>query len=164
MTACLYNSLMGLPFATWGEMFLVAIQCAIQVLIYWTYVGDIRIFPRLVGSIISVAVVGYVLSGSLPMEYLPLLGAVPIFLAIWSRLPQILLNVRNGHTGQLAFITFSLSGLGNLARVFTTLSVTPDNRVGLISTIVSAALNGTIVVQILAYWNQTNRIIKSKSD
>ena len=98
----------------------------------------------------------------LSSEQIAVLGVVPILLSIWSRLPQIVLNLKQGHTGQLALVTFALSGVGNLARVFTTIKQTPDDSISLISMIISALLNCTLVVQILAYWKQTVEVTKSR--
>jgi mannose-P-dolichol utilization defect protein 1 len=97
----------------------------------------------------------YVLNGNIPAEYYAILGFTPILLSIWSRLPQIVLNIRQGHTGQLALVTFALSGLGNLARVFTTIKQTPNDTISLFSMVVAAALNFTLVAQIYVYWGAT---------
>jgi hypothetical protein len=39
------------------------------------------------------------------------------------RLPQIAQNMRQGHTGELALITYLMNVLGATARLFTTLQV-----------------------------------------
>jgi len=44
-------------------------------------------------------------------------------LGIIGRLPQIAQNLRQGHTGELAFITYFMNVLGAIARLFTTLQV-----------------------------------------
>ncbi len=117
---------------------------------------------RVAGVAVFAAIVGWILRGGLPVEYYSVLGASPIVLSIWSRLPQIGLNWRQKHTGQLALITFALSGLGNVARVFTTIKQTPDDRISLLSMIVAAVLNFTLVAQIAIYWTATNKKLKSK--
>ena len=136
-------------------MFLISIQCAIQCVLFWLLSGALSIPARMAGSATFVASCAWVLQGGLPVEYYSILGACPIVLSIWSRLPQIVLNTKQGHTGQLALITFALSGLGNLARVFTTIKQTPDDQLSLISMIVAAFLNFTLVSQILVYWKAT---------
>ncbi len=123
-------------------------------MLYWS-LADVSIPARVAGSAFLVGISRLILTGSLPHDYVYLLGACPIVLSIWSRLPQILLNFRQGHTGQLALLTFGLSGLGNLARVFTTLKQTPDDTVSLISMLVSAILNFTLVLQIIVFWKAT---------
>jgi len=67
-----------------------------------------------------------------------------------ARVPQILLNSRQQHTGQLAFLSFALAFLGNLARVFTTI-VKLSDPLTLASHAIAASLNGVIVGQVLMY-------------
>lgn len=147
------------PFSAWGEMFLICVQCAIQCVLYWSLSGKVSIPARVGGSAILVGVTGLVFQRGLPAEYISILGVFPIVLSVWSRLPQIVLNLKQGHTGQLALITFSLSGLGNLARVFTTLKQTPDDQISLVSMLVSAMLNFMLVAQILVYWSATVKAV-----
>ena len=65
---------------------------------------------------------------------------------------QIVANFRNGHTGQLSFIMVLLLFLGAMARIFTTIQETGD-KVMLLTFVVSTVLNGTLVFQVLFYWN-----------
>ena len=140
-------------------MFLICVQCAIQCILYWSLSGAVSIPVRVGGSAILAGATGFILQRGLPAEYISILGMFPIVLSVWSRLPQIVLNLKQGHTGQLALVTFALSGLGNLARVFTTLKQTPDDRITLLSMVVSALLNFTLVAQIVAYWSATTKAI-----
>ncbi|TEB16911.1 Mannose P dolichol utilization defect 1 protein, partial [Perkinsus sp. BL_2016] len=142
---------------------LICVQCAIQCVLYWIISGHVSIPSRIAGSAVLIGVSNLILTRGVPAEYIYILGACPIVLSIWSRLPQIILNFRQGHTGQLALITFALSGLGNLARVFTTIKQTPDDFISLVSMLVSAVLNFTLVVQIIVYWTATLKATASKS-
>ena len=160
--ACLYNILVNNPFTAWGELLLIAVQCAIQCALFWSFSLTVHRPSRLIGSAVYVGICGYVLSGQLPSNVVPVIGSLPLGLSIWSRLPQIMMNFRQGHTGQLAFLTFFLSALGTIARVFTTLSKTPDDKISLLSNSVSAVLNSLLVAQILVYWTATNRALESK--
>ena len=65
---------------------------------------------------------------------------------------QIVANFRNGHTGQLSFIMVLLLFVGAMARIFTTIQETGD-KVMLVTFLVSTVLNGTLVFQVLFYWN-----------
>ena len=65
---------------------------------------------------------------------------------------QIVANFRNGHTGQLSFIMVLMLFLGAMARIFTTIQETGD-KVMLVTFLVSTVLNGTLVFQVLFYWN-----------
>ena len=136
-------------------MFLISVQCAIQCVLFWVLSGTVSISSRIAGSLVFGSLCAYVLQGGLPVEYYSILGVCPIVLSVWSRLPQIVLNIRQGHTGQLALITFALSGLGNLARVFTTVKQTPDDKLTLLSMVISAGLNFILVAQIFMYWSAT---------
>lgn len=110
---------------------------------------------RVAGSAVLASATGLVLQHGVPAKYLYILGASPVVLSIWSRLPQILLNLRQGHTGQLALATFAMSGLGNLARVYTTIKQTPEDTISVFSMVISSVLNITLVLQILVYWKST---------
>ncbi len=162
MTSCLYHVLLDHPFSAWGEMFLICVQCAIQCVLFWTFTKGISLPARIAGSAVLAGIVRFVLVRGLSAEYIYILGLCPIILSIWSRLPQIVLNLRQAHTGQLALVTFALSGLGNLARVFTTLKQTPDDTLSLVSMVISALLNFTLVAQIVLYWNATGTQKSSK--
>jgi len=132
--------------------------------LFWILSGTVSIPARLAGTSVFVAMCMYVLNGGIPTEYNGILGFTPIILSVWSRLPQILLNFRQGHTGQLALVTFALSGLGNLARVFTTIKQTPDDMLSLASMVVSAVLNFTLVSQIFVYWKATTKAVGKKKN
>ena len=159
VTSCLYHVLLAHPFSAWGEMFLISVQCAIQCVLYWSLSRSVSIPSRVAGSAILVGVCGLILQRGLPQKYLYVLGACPIVLSVWSRLPQIVLNAKQRHTGQLALITFALSGLGNIARVFTTYKQTPDDHLTMASMLVAAVLNLTLVAQIGIYWTATNKAV-----
>ena len=62
-------------------------------------------------------------------------------------------NYHNGHTGQLSGITVFLNFVGCLARVFTTYHETGD-VILLTNVLVSLLLNGTLLFQIIHYWNK----------
>ncbi|KAF4708823.1 Mannose-P-dolichol utilization defect 1 protein, partial [Perkinsus olseni] len=151
---CIYNMLMRHPFAAWGEMFFISVQCMIQLILFWWYAPQIDILPRVL--LMNLGSFGFMwaMSGQMPEQLLPFLGMAPAILGIAARLPQIVLNFKQGSTGHLAFLTFFLSFMGNLARIFTTLKQLSD-PVTLASHGCAAICNGTIVAQILYYWNAT---------
>ena len=85
------------------------------------------------------------------------------FLSIFLfQLLQIVANFQNGHTGQLSFIMVLLLFLGALARIFTTIQETGDS-VMLVSFLVSSALNATLVLQVLYYWNVKPELKKKQA-
>lgn len=148
--ACLYARLMGFPFSSWGEMFFISVQCLILNMLYWAFGQRVSIMNRLIALITYAAGVWYILNHQIPPYYVTLLASLPISLNMLSRVPQILLNFKTGHTGQLSLITFGLAFAGNVARVLTTLGQLND-PVTLASHLTAALLNGTLVAQIFFY-------------
>lgn len=69
-------------------------------------------------------------------------------MSVGARIPQIVLNVQRGNTGELAMISFALSTVGNLIRCYTTIILTSDLLL-LVTTATQALLNGFITVQCL---------------
>jgi mannose-P-dolichol utilization defect protein 1 len=150
-----YSLRSGFPFSTWGEnLFLLVQGLAIITIIAKLNQGFTSIFITMLIAFLSA--LGYLFI-SAPLSLLSLLYpfTIPLFAA--SRVPQILSNLRNGHTGQLSFITVAVNFLGVCARVFTTLQEISDPLVfyGVSSSFV---LNGLILLQMILYWNKTNKI------
>jgi mannose-P-dolichol utilization defect protein 1 len=83
------------------------------------------------------------------------------FIVILSRVPQIYTNFANKSTGQLAFFTFFLSFAGIVARLGTVLVETEDKML-LLQTLSSTALNGILVLQFLLYWNSGKKVDDKK--
>jgi mannose-P-dolichol utilization defect protein 1 len=155
------------PFTTWGEnCFLLAQNLAIFLLLL-KYTGTMGSRGPL--GLLGYGVVGAVLSMRLvPDVPLPaavcaalrlrsctltceqLAGVLPIVIGVFSRLPQIMQNVRQRHTGQLAMLTFLLNTLGGAARVFTTLQEL-DDRITLVAVLAGFVQNFVILGQILTY-------------
>eukprot|EP00906_Rhabdomonas_costata_P036396 RCo051073 len=99
--------------------------------------------------------VGCVLTGTMPLPLTTfLMNAVQIPVAAFSRVPQILANYRAKSTGQLALITFVLSGGGCAARVLTTWVGSRDVSI-LAGFLLNGFLNAVIVLQFLLYWKNT---------
>lgn len=71
---------------------------------------------------------------------------VSVVMSVGARLPQIWLNFRRGNTGELSIITFALSSVGNLIRVYTTAVLTSDMLL-VFGTASQFLLNGVITAQ-----------------
>lgn len=71
---------------------------------------------------------------------------VGVAMSLGARVPQIVLNVQRGNTGELAMISFALSTAGNLIRCYTTVILTSDLLL-LFTTATQALLNGIITAQ-----------------
>ena len=70
------------------------------------------------------------------------------FLTIISKLPQIMQNYSNGHTGMSSLISTGLAALGSTARVFTGFKEIGDVSV-LFGAVVGAFLNCILTAQIM---------------
>jgi mannose-P-dolichol utilization defect 1 len=81
-------------------------------------------------------------------------------LALGGRLPQILLNLRRGNSGELSVTSTALSVAGNVARVFTTLTLVGDPII-LMTALSQLALNGILLGQTLDTARQARRAVVS---
>lgn len=161
-----YSLAQGHDFNSFGEALVVLVQNIILVFLLWAYAERA---PSAAGKMSLIAGYGGVVVGmyALPPHLRPLLPSISTASTIASRVPQIVTNFRQGHTGQAAVVTWVLQGGGALARVFTTLTKTQDAW-QLFGFSVSAALSVTIVLQIFLYASNTRKVLaaaaKKKDD
>ncbi|KAF1336581.1 Mannose-p-dolichol utilization defect 1 protein, partial [Globisporangium splendens] len=166
VSSTVYNVLRGYPVSTWGENLVILVQNVILVLLLWTYYIPKIAYATRFGLLVLFAVLtaGMLLT---PPEYQWALASAGIPVSIIARIPQIISNFKQGHTGQLAFVTLLLNFGGGLARLFTTLQETGD-IVQLLGFGVGSLLNGTLVLQVLIFWGATNNALakaaKKKAD
>lgn len=159
---CAYNQLMGHPFKTWGEMALIAVQCGLQVLLLWFLTERrISLAPRVLGTVALIAAYSALMLELLPVTLLPALGMLQTGLGALARVPQIILNFKQGHTGNQSIITWGMSMAGNTVRILTTLAAV-DDLVTLGGHIIAFCLNFTLVSQILMFWHHTNEVVWGK--
>ncbi|KAF0711518.1 Aste57867_5212 [Aphanomyces stellatus] len=155
-----YNVIRGYPISTWGESLTILIQNIILVAMLWVY-SKAPASTQLLGVATFVALGAGMLH--LPSEFDWVLPASSIPLSVMARIPQIFSNFKQGHTGQLAFITLFLNFGGSAARLFTTLQETGD-QVVLLGFLISMLLNGTLIAQILIYWKATDAALAKAKD
>ena len=140
-----YYMALDYPFSTWGENFFLFIQHSLITLAYFHYTGGV-LSARSLATVLPMAALGITLylraipelalpaalckllgreaeSGSCPVTCEQLAGGLPIALMLVGRLPQIIANQRQGHTGTLSLITYALNVLGTAARAFTVMQV-----------------------------------------
>ncbi|EQC29133.1 hypothetical protein SDRG_13165 [Saprolegnia diclina VS20] len=147
-----YNFLRGYPISTWGENAVILVQNCILVFLLWVYSSAPR-SQQLLGVLIFLGLGAAMLH--LPDEHLWILPSASIPASIMSRIPQVFSNFKQGHTGQLAFVTLFLNLGGSAARLFTSLQETGD-QVQMLGFLISVALNGMLVAQVLFYWRATD--------
>jgi len=160
---CAYNLLMGHPFKTWGEMSLIGAQCGIQILLFWCLTTEnLRVWPRILSVIALAACFTALGLGLLPAAFYPVLGLVQSVLGSFARVPQIIMNFRQRHTGNQSVLTWGLSLGGNVIRVITTLA-SVDDFIAVLGYLIALTLNLTLVLQILFFWRNTINIISGES-
>ena len=153
-----YSVLQGNPFATWGENVFSLAQNIVLVALFWR-LGKPAVAPsRIIGMTVGFALftVGCFLlpseqQGLLPLSTLPLITA--------SRVPQIVANYQNGHTGPLSIISFLLVLLGSSARIYTTIMQVGWDLSLIANYAVSALLSGVLAAQVAYYSSATSKKI-----
>ena len=142
-----YNLRRGFPFSTYGEIWF----CWAQTIALVGCVMHFQRTPRGQAAALTVALAAWaamLLGGVVPLAaVVALQAAAPVGVAL-GRVPQIALNIRNGHTGQLSLGMCVLNAAGTGIRIFTTLTLTGDLLL-LAGFALVFAVNGVLVTQCL---------------
>ena len=142
-----YNMRRGFPFSTYGEIWF----CWAQTIALVGCVMHFQRTPRVRAAALALALAAWasmLLGGAVPLAaVVALQAAAPVGVAL-GRVPQIALNVRNGHTGQLSLGMCALNAVGTGIRIFTTLTLTGDLLL-LAGYVLVFAVNGVLVAQCL---------------
>jgi mannose-P-dolichol utilization defect protein 1 len=159
----LYHMLSKHPFATWGENGVVAFQNLVLAFLFWRYTDQaIALRPRLFTLVACEAASVLLLASNPPECVVVAIGLTPTMLFVLARIPQLVLNCKQGHTGALAPATYLLQLLGNLARVTTTVHLLQADLVALLQHASAATLNVMILLQMVRY-RRVTRIVLAKS-
>jgi mannose-P-dolichol utilization defect protein 1 len=144
-----FNLRFGYPFSTWGDTLLNGAQHA------FLFALVLRLNraapPRAKAALVAALAAGgaALASGAIPDAGMRALqGGSVALLALGGRAPQIALNLRNGHSGELSVASTALSVAGNVARVFTSAALVGDPLV-LGSAAAQLALNSILLWQAL---------------
>lgn len=116
----------GYAFNTFGEVFACWVQDIVLIGLIFRHLA---LSPAVAASAAAgfVALCAFLFSGGCPLQVLALLQLSTIgMMALGSRLPQILLNIRRGNAGMLSVTTCGLNVAGNVIRLFTTSVLTQD--------------------------------------
>ncbi|KAG9412104.1 Mannose-P-dolichol utilization defect 1 protein [Aphanomyces cochlioides] len=159
LASVIYNVIRGYPISTWGESAVILVQNVLLVVLLWYYSSAPKT-TQLLGVVTFVGLGAGMYH--LPSEFDWVLPSASIPLSVAARIPQIISNFRQGHTGQLAFLTLFLNFGGSAARLFTTLQETGD-QVVLLGFAISMLLNGTLLTQILIYWKATDAVLAKEA-
>jgi mannose-P-dolichol utilization defect protein 1 len=158
-----YNASRGYPLNTYGEVAACWLQDVALVLLVLRYGAPRAVVARAprraaLAAAAFVLLVGWLLSPACPRDLLAALQAANLaVLALGSRVPQIVLNVRRGDAGLLSATSCALNVAGNAARLFTTAVLTRDGLL-MAGALTQGALNGVLLWQALA----TKRKLKLK--
>jgi len=145
-----YNVIKRYPFSTWGEVALISIQATVILLLIWSYQPGIDLRRRWLGLAGWLGLSFLILSRANHSSHLlSMLGIAPTVLTAISRLPQIALNRKLGHTGQLSAVTYLLQFLGNCARLVTTAQLLGGDATSLFTHVSTGVMNLVIFLQIL---------------
>eukprot|EP00926_Amoebophrya_sp_RCC4398_P002735 GSA120T00005481001.1 len=162
----IYNVIKGFPFATWGEAMFLWVQSTIQVMQFWQLANPkVDKFPRFLLSIVyAMATAVLLLHGEILLNDVTLnaIGTIPAVLGTASRLPQIIKNARQKHTGTLSIITWFLSFGGCAMRVVTTLALLGGDMVAMTGHTLALTMNAILVLQILYFWKNTQVFMEAE--
>jgi mannose-P-dolichol utilization defect protein 1 len=149
-SAVIYHYLKCLPFSTYGENVAVLIQNLVCVGLIWAWES-----PRVKVSEMVLVTAGFLalctVQLNLPPSLHPLLIYINLPLVLSSCLPQIVANFRQGHTGQLATLSYFLKLVGCTVRIFTTITQIGLDLGLLVNYGCGAIMNLIIVTQGLAF-------------
>ena len=149
MTNGCYAIHLGSPFSVYGENFLILAQNVIIIGLLWKFQKDISITTKLLVLLVEGSLFTFLFTDIIvPEQFWGYLMNAQLIILAYSRIPQILLNFKEGSTGQLAFITFFLNTAGNTARLFTMFKEANDKLL-MLNVMVSFVLNFTITAQII---------------
>lgn len=144
-----YNVALGYPFSTYGEVCIILVQNVFLVFLVWYYSTPRVSFVHMCS--VSLVIIGSVfVMISLPEDQRAILPIFATGASICARVPQIMKNFSQGHTGQLAAATLVLNFAGILARIFTASQDTGDSVVIMCHSL-SSLVTGTLLFQVFTY-------------
>mmetsp|Transcript_8059 Transcript_8059/g.14850 ORF Transcript_8059/g.14850 Transcript_8059/m.14850 type:complete len:254 (+) Transcript_8059:153-914(+) len=147
-----YTSL-GSPLSTYGEKYALLGQDFIVVLLMWYYTRT-SVPKMLFITLVYIAIVTGM--SSLPFELKPYLIGYSSMGAIISRVPQIVTNARNGHTGVLSLGSLAAAVSGAVVRLLTILQDVKDPT-AIFGEVLPLSLNSMILMQVIWYQSATKQ-------
>lgn len=152
-----YGLSQGLPFSTFGETAFIFVQNALLILTIAGFNGGFSgLIKWMVALGIHLAGLWALYTGLFPSEYIAMGYASGVPLVITARLPQIWESFKNGHTGQLSFLTVFMQVGGNAARTFTTIQEAGGDMLMVTGYLIGLGIASIMLGQILYYWKATN--------
>lgn len=153
LSIILYSLHFNYPFTSYGENLTICIQNAIILYLFCRITKSG--FYRLLGISSIFLITALCLHDKYVPEHIWLLiGSCGLPFIVLSRLFSILYCFREKSSGPLSRFTFILGALGNLTRIFTTITETKDSLL-ITQIIISFLLNFTLIIQISIYGNKS---------
>ncbi|KAF8571725.1 hypothetical protein P879_01265 [Paragonimus westermani] len=143
-----------LLYSSYGEATFLALQ---TFLIGWMAIAlEVSQIAGLAFVVLYGGALAVILSPVVPTSILYTLQTLNVPVMLSSKFLQIIVNWRNGSTGQLSAVTLLLFALGSTARIFTSIQETGDNLI-ILTYILSTLCNYALVAQLLYYWKSPIR-------
>jgi mannose-P-dolichol utilization defect protein 1 len=147
--------------AQYGETVFITLQNAVIIALILGYARR-HILNGLVMMLLTSANWALHTPDTVTMAHLAWFQAATIPVAILSKIPQIVANFRQGHTGQLSAFTVFLYFAGSMARIFTTIQEVDDPMI-LWGFLIATGLNAVLALQMVLYWKRSaDKKIKRK--
>lgn len=155
LVSAAYGAVSGLPFNAYGESAILFAQSLVLLLLIYRLSGAPVLRVLAVLSALG-ALIASVATGRVGLDLMQVLFNANSLVMISSRVPQIWSNYSTKATGQLSLITCAINTVGCTIRIFT--SLTEGAGPAMIRTYaLGLVLNGTLVLQILAYAKNTKK-------
>ncbi|GLC34137.1 hypothetical protein PLESTB_000841400 [Pleodorina starrii] len=153
LISALYGYTRQLPFNTYGESLILAIQNLVIMGLVYGY-SRTPVLRRMAVWGAYVALTVGVFTGHIPNDTMETFAGANTAVVMLSRLPQVVKNFSARSTGTLSGITAGINVLGCVVRIFTTLQA-GGGPVMLRSYVVSLVINAALLLQIIAYRKNT---------
>eukprot|EP01084_Bolivina_argentea_P153883 268295_1 len=164
ITTTCYNMLMDNPISTYGELIAIIVQNCIIVVLVWLYAEagskpSVLHMASVVGGLLGLGIACLLI----PEEYFFILPLSSVPVTLLSRMPQILTNLSNGHTGQLAPLTLLLSLAGGVVRLLTFIQQVGWDMGLIVNYGTGCITNAILVFQVIVYWRATQLFYQTTS-
>ncbi|GFR42589.1 hypothetical protein Agub_g3516 [Astrephomene gubernaculifera] len=160
LVSALYGYTQQLPFNTYGESLILAVQNAAILALVYGY-SRVPVGRRLAVTTAYVALVVGVLLGHISAASMTTFAEANTVVVMLSRLPQVFKNFSSGSTGALSGLTTAINVVGCCVRLFTTQQA-GGGAAMMRGYVVSLIINATLLVQIILYRKKTAAVLAAQ--
>lgn len=144
-----FNFLQGTPVTAYAENLVIVVQNLVVIALMWKFNGTGSTTCLVMIALFTGACYGLL---SCPAEFQETMFLVTLPIGAAARIPQIWVNFKNGHTGQMAFMSLFMSWAGCSARIFTSLAEVGVPKLVLYSFLLAFVWNTILFLQMVWYW------------